>query len=91
LSESAQINGVLELASLTKGICVYRLNLTADAMLDAFAFVRKLASSDTPHSKPVMPLKALVAEPHLDLDSQIGDRRVRRTSDPGRGTKRQAT
>ena len=63
----------------------------ADAILGADAPARKLASSDIPHTRPIMALEGLVADPHLDLDSQIGDRRVRRTSDPGRGTKRQAT
>lgn len=43
----------------------------ADAILGADAPARKLASSDFPHAKPVMALEGLVADPHLDLDSQI--------------------
>lgn len=43
----------------------------ADAILGADAPARKLASTDIPHAKTVMALEGLVADPHLDLDSQI--------------------
>jgi hypothetical protein len=43
----------------------------ADAILGADAPARKLASSDIPHTRPIMALEGLVADPNLDLDSQI--------------------
>ncbi|ODT72424.1 MAG: hypothetical protein ABS75_04805 [Pelagibacterium sp. SCN 63-23] len=43
----------------------------ADAILGADAPARKLTSSDIPHTRSVMVLEGLVADPHLDLDSQI--------------------
>ena len=43
----------------------------ADAILGADAPARKLTSSDIPHTRSVMALEGLVADPHLDLGSQI--------------------
>lgn len=43
----------------------------ADAILGADAPARKLASSEIPHTRQMTALEGLVADPNLDLDSQI--------------------